>query len=199
MCYTGATSKVWVANQFATDTKLQTEVKKFFNYKSYADDVIQDILLQILSQKKDKEDKLLDACINNRFDVWLFAILKNQKRNISSYTNQHYVNTLEEQTDYTFERSNNHSVNEFDKTEQKEHKQYLIDLLKKELILINKKNWYNSAIFQRYVDEKEKYRLEGKNLTVKEFGEKLNIHKDSLWQVINKVKQKLYNKIKNEL
>lgn len=198
MCYTGATNKEWVAKQMANDHSLQTEVKKYFGYKSYAEDILQDIILQIL--QLENETKLIKACHNNQFNFWLFSRLKNQKTNASSYSSTHYKNQIEfEQTDDIFEKTAQNNQNDYIYTQEQEHKEYIVNLLKAELSKINKENWYRALVFTKYAELKEQYEHKGEKLTFSKFGKEMNIDKDSLWQIIKKVKQQLKNRIQDEL
>lgn len=87
----------------------------------------------------------------------------------------------------------------FDEQINKDHKDYIIQLIKQELINIGKKNWYQRTVFDEYVRLKEEYRSKGKKLTFEQFGKEKNINHNSLFQILKKVKQKLIDKIKNEL
>lgn len=192
MIYTGVTNKQEVVIQMAQDKKLQSEIKHMFGYKNYASDIVQDLYVTILQLKN--EENLLQACHNNQLKYWLFSILKIQKNN-----NQ-YKNTLDiEPTAYVFEKSSDNYQNDYIYTQEKEHREYLVETLKEELIKLDKKNWYNALIFNRYCELKEEYRLKGKKLTFKQFGQEMKIDKDSLFVVIKKVKDKLKHKIDNEL
>lgn len=193
MTYTGVTSKQDIARLFASDNHLQVQVRRFFDYKEYHQDVIQDIILQILEMNN--EERLISICHKNHFNFWLFNILKAQKYDSKSKTNKNYTSKHSELFD-----SVQQTENSFISKENDEHRNYLIQLIKEELALIDKKNWYNAKVFIEYADMKERYRQEGKKLTFKEFGlQSNNINKDSLFQVIKKVKIKLKKRLNDEL
>ena len=191
--YTGVTGKTQIAEMFACDSHLQSQVKKVLGYKEYASDIIQDILIQILTNPN--EDSIINTCKENKFNFWLFSIVKNQKNNPKSQSHRLYINKSIEITDYNVQPIENEYTYSIDQ----EHKEYIIKLIKEELIQIGKKNWYSKRIFEDYAEMKEKYRLQGKKLTFQDFGREMNIHKDSLWQVINKVKLKLKDKLNGNI
>lgn len=193
LTYTGLTSKYELAQHFAKDSSLQSQVKRLFNYKEYSQDIIQDMLYQILTIKN--EDKIISICRKNEFNFWLFSALKKQKYDPDSYTNRFYVNKLE--SDIIPDNETNDNM--FDEQINKDHKDYIIQLIKQELINIGKKNWYQRTVFDEYVRLKEEYRSKGKKLTFEQFGKEKNINHNSLFQILKKVKQKLIDKIKNEL
>ena len=138
----------------------------------------------------------MQVCQKNKFNVWLFSALNNQKKNPQSYTNKFYVNRIT--LDIIPEPKETYHNIYMDRVEL-DHKAYLIDLIKSELLKINEKSWYQKKVFDDYVELKEKYRQQGKKLTFEQFGIEQNINKDSLFQIIKKVKIKLINKIKDEL
>lgn len=206
LCYTGATSKQWIAQQFALDSDLQSQIKAFFNYKGYAADVAQDIALQILTTDS---DSVLTACKNNEFNFWLFRILKNQKTNTKSNTHKLYINfapDLDIQDDIKDD-----ILTDFELEIEQQHKEYMVQLIKEELTAIGRKNWYNLRVFNDYVqyldrhNKKEELREQEcitnqipynyRKYTYEMFGQEMNINKDSLFQVIKKVKQRLKEKI----
>lgn len=197
--YTGVTNKQDVAIQLSRDFSLQTEIKRLFSYKNYASDIIQDIILQILEYKK--EENLVQLCERNEFKFWLFSILKKQRDNPNSYSNTHYKNNIEfDQTDSLIESFNKDTYeNDYELQIEKEHKEYLISLIKDELLKINKTNWYRTKIFSDYAQMKEEYSERGEKLTMEKFGKEMQIDKDSLWQIIKKVKIQLKKRIDNEL
>lgn len=190
--YSAVTNVNQIVSLFLSDKKLMSDIKVYFKYKEYTDDIIQDIIIQIL-EHKDKE-KIIELCLSNKFRNYIFSILRNQKYNSSSITNKYYTSRAFEINEEYFE-----SNNDYKEKMDNEHKMFLIDLIKKELLKLKKENWYQEKVFTQYVDLKQSYREQGKKLTFEQFGDELNIHKNSLFEVIKKVKIKLKQRINGEL
>ena len=188
LCYTGCTTKHLIADTFARDKSLQTQVKRYLNYKEYAPDVINDFILYILELNSD--EKLIQICRQNNFNYWLFNLLKRQHINFDNKYKQH-----QEINDSHVQQIENSAIYK----EEAEHKLYIINLIKEELSKIENKNWYNAEMFNRYTNIKQEYANSGLTLTYAQFGKEMNIDKDSLFQVIKKVKDRLKKKIDGHL
>ncbi|HWY35526.1 MAG TPA: hypothetical protein VNX68_12845 [Nitrosopumilaceae archaeon] len=194
LSYTGITGITQLVTQFYGDKYLQTEIKRILNYKEYTQDVVQDIILQLLTS--DKQEELVFTCKEGRFHFWVYNVIKSQRNNKQSKTNKQYnsINNTE-LTDNNVTQVENTYTNKIDQ----EHKKLLVSIIKEELINIDKKNWYNARMFNDYANLKEEYRLQNKKLSFQEFGKIQNINKNSLWEVINKVKNKLKSKLNEHL
>lgn len=192
--YTGCLNKECIAYQLSLDKSIQKQIRVMFNYANYTEDLVQDIILQILTIKDDT--KIVELSQQNNINWYIFAILKAQKKNTSSKTNKMYTGVFEfnlEQNDTLFE------ANSYLIEENKQHVKHIISLLMSELKNIEHKNWYDAKVFSHYVLMRKEYEEEGKKLTFEEFGKKMNINYKSLFRVVKKVKEQLKNKIKDEL
>jgi hypothetical protein len=187
-CYTGCTTKELIAIEFSRDRNLQSQVKRMFNYKEYCDDVVSDITLYILELKDDK--KLVNICLQNNFNYWLFAYLKNRKKGYDGFYKKNV-----ELTEGNVQQTENEHIY----LEEQMHKQFIVKLLKDELNKIEKKSWYNFKIFNEYLKKKEEFEQRGEKLSFVKFGKEMNIDKDSLWHVISKVKSRLKSRIDGHL
>lgn len=192
ICYSGATSKFEIANLFSLDKSIQSQIKRLFNYKEWSSDVIQDVCIIILEYKK--EEELIKICHQNKFNFWLFAILKKQKYNKKSETNNKYISNHQ-----LIEENVQQNENSYTYKENDEHRKYIIFLIKKEIEQIRDQYWYRAKVFEEYAEKKQEYKEQGKQLTLEQFGKEININKDSLWQIIKKVKLQLKERLKDEL
>ncbi len=187
--YTGATNKYMITELFAKDNQIHTDIKKLFNYVEYSQDIIQDVVLLIYGQK---EEKLVEICQKNEFNYWLFAVLKNEKKNKKSQTNKKYLVNQKPDKDLEIR-------NEAEQTIDNEHNKYIQGLAKNELKKIKQLNWYSEKIYGDYLAFLDLCEEKGEKFTFEKFGQHQNIDKDSLWKQVKKVKLRLKNKLKDEL
>lgn len=189
ICYTAATNAHMITELFAKDDKIQTDIRKLFNYVEYTNDVIQDVILLIYGQK---EEKMVEICRKNEFNYWLFAVLKNEKNNQKSHTNKKY--SIGKSFEFEAEIKN-----EVENTIDDEHNKYIQELVENELGILKQKNWYSEKIYRDYLAFVSECEDKGFKFTFERFGEKMNINKDSLRKQVRNVKIRLKNKLKDEL
>jgi hypothetical protein len=189
MSYTGVTGVTQLAQMLASDKSLLAEVRKILNYKEYADDIIQDLLLQIMLSN---ESYMVQICQRNEFNYWIYAVAKT-KRGTSSYMNRN-VEITDENVQFV--------DNSFIYKQEHEHKQFLVQIIKEELLLMYRKNKttnYSYRIFSDYIRLKEEYKKRNEKLTFRKFSKEMDVDKDSLFQVIKKVKIRLKNRLNDYL
>ncbi len=190
MCYTGCTNKHMIAQLLAVDHPLQSQIRRYFDYKEYTDDIIQDLSVIILTHNN--EESLVNLCVRNEFNFWVFKVLEN-KRNTPSYYKNYKTNDLQ------IEESVQQSENNFIYNEEEEHNKYVESIIKNELAKIKNKNWYSEKIFDEYLKFNKECEELGHKFTYEKFGKKLNIEHTSLFKQVQKVKQILKNRLKDEL
>lgn len=184
ICYTGCTSKVEIAELFAKDNHLHTQIRVYNNYKNYTSDLIQDLSIIILEYTN--SDKLINICQNNQFNYWLFSVLKNNRNNKSSKQNKYY-------SSFKFDELLENDIKE----EEQEEDLNIESVVEKTLQQIKKKNWYTHLIWQEYIAFRNICETNNEKFTYEKFGKYLKIDKDSLFAQVKKVKQILQNKLKN--
>ncbi len=193
--YTASTDRNSISSMFFYDTILQSQVKRYFEYKN-TDDVLQDCCLLILEQAD--EEKLVNICHKNEFNYWLFSCLKKYKN--SGYRNT-YTNKMLDKHKTKIQSNNTITYDEnlYEKQIEKEHTLHLENVIKKELQLIGKKKWYDLKIFYHYVRLFKKYQENNQKLSYKDFGKEMNIDKDSLFATIKRVKVRIKKRLQDEL
>lgn len=191
--YSGCEDVNCVGAQFFVDTNAHRQIKKMFKYKNFTEDLIQDVVLWILTYKN--QEYLMQLCKTNKFNFWLFSVLKTQRQDKKSKTNRQYSNPLEFFPEYSKEITSN----DYENIEKKEHLQYIISLLNDEIGQLNDKKWYDSRVFINFLELKKECDLTGNKFTFDLLSKRLNINAWALYRVIKNVQEKLRNKYKNEL
>lgn len=197
LIYTAVTSLSSICLLFFEDKKLQTQVKKYFNYRN-SDDIVQEVYLMILNQKD--EEYIVNLCKNNKFHYWLFGCLKNQRDDKYSRYNTLFTNKKlnhhSEQLKYISETT---TENNFESQIEKDNRLNLEEIIKQELQSIDRKKWYDVKIFYNYVQFLERCQENDLKPNFGDFSKEMNIEYNSLYATIKRVQTKIKKRIKNEL
>lgn len=185
MYYSGCTTKNDVINNIARDKKLIKEIQGICKTNKI-DDLLQELYLILLTKK----DELITN-LNERGEVKFYIIRVIMSQYFS--TSSKYYELFKKQNGYiadfneefSEEKQENviskMSMEDYYKTEEdnekaKNEREKLLFIQQQ----LEKENWYDREIFERYMGEKTSFT---------KLSKKLNISRNSLWNTVDKVKK----------
>lgn len=151
MCNCSGENKYEIVNELANNKPLMKELTKILQNKEYANDIIQDIFLQML--EKEPTNKLISLCKNNEMKFFLISIIKNQQNNKNSIYKKYL--------DFDYK---------FFELEQQNEKQ--IDYIKFDNIVkkeLKKLSIYQQEIFNLVVNSDKTYKQLEKKVNIKDY------------------------------
>lgn len=193
--YSGCTNKDCIATQLSLDKDTHRQIRKMFARTNYVEDVLQDLIVQVLTTNDDT--LMLKAAASNQMNFYFFRILNAERNTPRSRTNRRYSRVVE----YFPDQDTRHQESELDKKERLEHIQYIVRLIKEELARMElyRASWYDSRVFTHYIKLRKEYEERGEKLTFERFGKEMNVNHYALFKVIKKVKARLKKRFEDEL
>jgi hypothetical protein len=183
-CYTGCTSKQLIAEEFISDKNLQSQVRRYFNYKDYVSDVISDTILFILELKDDS--KILSICSQDRFNYWLFSFLRRSKKGFNKHYNSD-INLNFDNIDWYLSSKDDDAEKEIE----------FLKFMKYDAVIkiINELNWNDRLVGQMYFLEGKSLRKIQDELSINKRNINIKASRSSINKQVNKIKEIIKSKI----